>query len=270
MRCYLGFLVLLSSRISLPRVWPISNFPYGLTRNITSHSMKNLTIHSLLRWEMIILPNSHYTTYAFHFKKLGECTFWTWEWKAWLKASGWTRQADFPYQQEAKAFAPLLSGNGRLPQGTIQEWSFQMSPAASPEILHHTAWRTWLFIAYSDERLIMLPILSTSLIHLSFKGLGECIFWTWEWRLIDVAEGLFKRGVPRSWSILWILITAWAEINFWIVPGVICGVVYLPRASGAISTSRHFSMMNYLCSDPNSGEIFDNFPIKPIYPNPGR
>ena len=29
---------------------------------------------------------------------------------------------------------------------------FQISPAASPEIWHHTVWRTWLFIAYSDER----------------------------------------------------------------------------------------------------------------------
>ena len=28
----------------------------------------------------------------------------------------------------------------------------QISPAASPEISHHTVWRTWLFIAYSDER----------------------------------------------------------------------------------------------------------------------
>ena len=28
----------------------------------------------------------------------------------------------------------------------------QISPAASPNILQHTAWRTWLFIAYSDER----------------------------------------------------------------------------------------------------------------------
>ena len=28
---------------------------------------------------------------------------------------------------------------------------FQISPANSPEILHHTVWRTWLFIAYSDE-----------------------------------------------------------------------------------------------------------------------
>ena len=28
----------------------------------------------------------------------------------------------------------------------------QISPAASQEIWHHTVWRTWLFIAYSDER----------------------------------------------------------------------------------------------------------------------
>ena len=28
----------------------------------------------------------------------------------------------------------------------------QISPAASPEILHHTVRRTWLFIAYSDEK----------------------------------------------------------------------------------------------------------------------
>ena len=28
----------------------------------------------------------------------------------------------------------------------------QNSPAASQEIWHHTAWRTWLFIAYSDEK----------------------------------------------------------------------------------------------------------------------
>ena len=28
----------------------------------------------------------------------------------------------------------------------------QISPAASQEIWHHTVWRTWFFIAYSDER----------------------------------------------------------------------------------------------------------------------
>ena len=35
---------------------------------------------------------------------------------------------------------------------------FQISAAASPEILQHTVWRTWLFIAYSDERWLYLPI----------------------------------------------------------------------------------------------------------------
>ena len=29
---------------------------------------------------------------------------------------------------------------------------FQISPEASPEILHLTVWRTWLFIVFSDER----------------------------------------------------------------------------------------------------------------------
>ena len=35
--------------------WSISNFPCSLTRNITSHSIKNLAFHRLLRWKMIIL-----------------------------------------------------------------------------------------------------------------------------------------------------------------------------------------------------------------------
>ena len=30
--------------------WSISNFPCSLTRNITSHRMKNFAFHSLLRW----------------------------------------------------------------------------------------------------------------------------------------------------------------------------------------------------------------------------
>ena len=30
--------------------------------------------------------------------------------------------------------------------------------------------------------MILLPILTTSLIHLPSKRLGECTFWTWEWK----------------------------------------------------------------------------------------
>ena len=33
----------------------------------------------------------------------------------------------------------------------------QISPAVSPGILHHTVWRTWLFMANSDENLLRLP-----------------------------------------------------------------------------------------------------------------
>ena len=36
----------------------------------------------------------------------------------------------------------------------------QIYPAASPELLHHTVWRTWLLIAYSDERWL-LPVCYT-------------------------------------------------------------------------------------------------------------
>ena len=56
------------------------------------------------------------------------------------------------------------------------------APAATPEILHHTVWRTRLFIAYSDERWLYHTN-SHYLIYTSlFKRLGECNFWTlWEW-----------------------------------------------------------------------------------------
>ena len=54
---------------------PISTFSCSLTSNITSHSEKNLAFHSLLRWKMIVLPNSHYLTYTVLLWRFGECTF---------------------------------------------------------------------------------------------------------------------------------------------------------------------------------------------------
>ena len=47
----------------------ISNFPCSLTRNITSHSMKNLAFHSLPGWNVIILPIL--TTLLVHFSLKG-------------------------------------------------------------------------------------------------------------------------------------------------------------------------------------------------------
>ena len=61
--------------------WSMSNFSCSLTRNITPHSMKNLAVHSLLSWQMIILPILTTSLIRFSFEGLGECSFKTWEWK---------------------------------------------------------------------------------------------------------------------------------------------------------------------------------------------
>ena len=63
-----------------------------------------------------------------------------------------------------------------------EEWSMSNFPCSLTEILHYTVWRTWLFIAYSDESLIILSILTTSLIHFLLGRLGEWTFWAWEWK----------------------------------------------------------------------------------------
>ena len=55
---------------------------------------------------------------------------------------------------------------------------FQISPAASPEMSHHTVWRTWLFIAYSDVRWLYYPIDTVQK-----KKVGRMYtLWNWEWK----------------------------------------------------------------------------------------
>ena len=63
-------------------------------------------------------------------------------------------------------FFPVLGVTlwGRLP---IDKYIRQISPAVSPEILHYTVWRT--FHSLLRWRMIILPILTTSLIHFSLK-----------------------------------------------------------------------------------------------------
>ena len=67
---------------------------------------------------------------------------------------------------------------------------FQISPAGSPEILHHTVWRTWLFILLLPGWKIALPILTTSLKHFFFKG--------WENLLFERGSGRVKREAFRE------------------------------------------------------------------------
>ena len=61
--------------------WSISNFPCSLASNNTSHSMENSTFHSFTQMQDYYTSNSHYITCILLFKRLWECTFWTWEWK---------------------------------------------------------------------------------------------------------------------------------------------------------------------------------------------
>ena len=56
----------------------------------------------------------------------------------------WTAEAD----SERRS----LQTKSHLNPFTPESDQCQISPAASPEILHHTVRRTWLFIAYSDEK----------------------------------------------------------------------------------------------------------------------
>ena len=70
-----------------------------------------------------------------------------------------------------------VSSAGSINPFTPKSDQFQIPPATSPEVLHHTVWRTWLFIAYSDERWLYYQF---SLPHFSWGRLGECTFWTWE------------------------------------------------------------------------------------------
>ena len=66
------------------------------------------------------------------------------------KLIAWTTLPCYPHCWEVNPFTPKSD-------------QFQISPAVSPELEHHTEWRTWLSIAYSDERWLRYQF---SLLHL--------------------------------------------------------------------------------------------------------
>ena len=108
----------------------MSNFSCSLTRNITSHSKENLAFHTLLRWKMIIIQILATPLMHFPFKRLGECTFWAQEWSA------------QPLERNGYVTGNLFSVS-TLSTFTPKSDQCQISPAASPEIVHHTVRRTW-------------------------------------------------------------------------------------------------------------------------------
>ena len=58
---------------------------------------------------------------------------------------------------------------------TSKSDQLQISPGASPALLHHTVWRTWLFIANSDERWLYYQF-SLPDLYISLQKVGKMYF----------------------------------------------------------------------------------------------
>ena len=54
--------------------------------------------------------------------------------------------------------------------------NIEFPTAASPEIQRHTVWRTWLFHSLLRSKMIILPNVTTSLIHFVLKGWENVLF----------------------------------------------------------------------------------------------
>ena len=90
--------------------------------------------------------------------------------------------------------------NGGFHPFTPKSDQFQISPAALPEILHHTVWRTWLFITYSDGRWLYYQFSLLHLYIISLSKVGRMYFlnlWGWQtWLTVAFVE--FRRGCMNS------------------------------------------------------------------------
>ena len=68
--------------------------------------------------------------------------------------------------------------------GQVEKWSRcfgitsprKFPPAAATEMLRHTVWRNWLFIANSDEKWLYYQFAPSSLIHF-FSKFGRITYW---------------------------------------------------------------------------------------------
>ena len=86
-----------------------------------------------------------------------------------------------PFGQPAPPVLPAWSCSGESSQSMVNPFTpksdqCQISPAASPIIVHHTVWITWLFIAYSDERWLHYQFSLPHLYIFSLKGSENVLF----------------------------------------------------------------------------------------------
>ena len=99
---------------------------------------------------------------------------------------------------------PSLLYTGIFNPFTPKSDQCQISPAASPIIVHHTVWRTWLFITHSDERWLHYQFSLPHLYIFSLKGSENVLFESSGVKGLNPVcflEPLFVGRAALSWSI---------------------------------------------------------------------
>ena len=102
-------------------------------------------------------------------------------WRTWLfiacSEQTWkARNVTYRFLSDNQAFhcTRWRSPPSSLKPPTPKSDQFQISPAASPEILYHTVWRTWLFMAYAERWLYYQ--FSLHHLYISLQTVGRMYF----------------------------------------------------------------------------------------------
>ena len=87
---------------------------------------------------------SHFLPYTFLFKTLGECAFWTWEWKSvrfFLSMRLWTTSASSRRELTSRVVCEIWPIHGQYKRVTICTCSYQLGyselPGTQPQTLVH-------------------------------------------------------------------------------------------------------------------------------------
>ena len=101
------------------------------------------TASPLLRGGLVLSAVSRHGDFYFAYERRG--------WRGWFSWGGRAGTTAF-FPQRIPHLRHLERSWNWFNPFTPESDQRPTIPAASPELLHHTVWRTWLFIAYSDKR----------------------------------------------------------------------------------------------------------------------
>ena len=146
-------------------------------------------IFLLKRWEKLHSPSGTVKFDHLH-SSFREQTFSTV--KSWV---GTTSSWHFPTVQQYNDWL-LMQLHIVVNPFTPESDQCQNSPAASQEIWHHTVWRTWLFIAYSDEKWLYYKFSLHHSYNRFLKG--------WENTLFELRSEMVNKSDNRENHSVWL------------------------------------------------------------------